>query len=565
MFKKMEQDKINTTRRRRLFGGYNINLNRNINRNRNHNNNRNKNDNYNNNNLKLNDIKQEDFDIDNQDPDYKTNPYDQYPPFSPPTTSKPSKRRLSKELSPRQLRMYQEINDYSPDMQNKVKFMKLPPLINSTSANSYFQRDRNINTIPTSESSQLNVQQQQQQQQQHQRMNQQKLQKEQQQQQQQQRQQQQRQRSFIDEMAVEYNDLIDNKDNDDQGTILDNNKSSEIPRYIQSSTLNDQQIADNQQRYHRYLKFIRSDQRDTNFSNIDIKSKNIKPRHPIYDIINPEKNYNINDDDQQQKINDLILQNAILKNELKKRDEEKKQIEIKKRRRRPQFKSPRFSHGPPQKPDQNDNQLYLNYIQVKLQQLDNMYQVQVFSDIGNESGTYQQKLDELNNIITQPSIRNNPKLINDIRSTILLDNKNYNDQEIIDFAQDEIDNHINNNRNVIFHRINQQHELPSHINILNNLSAIISFNADPKNQELLLKKLSSRTKVTETFKSVFHLLRRDYIIQRLNRSGTARNNNKFDNLICPGILLLFLPENALKLIVVQCDIIIEGGTFNPRH
>ena len=82
--------------------------------------------------------------------------------------------------------------------------------------------------------------------------------------------------------------------------------------------------------------------------------------------MNRNKDNDNDNNNQQKQINDLMMQNAYLKNELKKTDEEKRQIELQRRRRGPSFKSHWFSHGPPKKTEQDDNQIYLNFIQVKL-------------------------------------------------------------------------------------------------------------------------------------------------------------------------------------------------------
>ena len=125
-------------RRRKPFGGYishrsNNRNNNNINNNTNDTNNMSNNDYNDNRNANI-----AEFSLNNDnisDPEYKTDitTYNQYLPFSPLQTPN---RRLFNELSPTQLQGYQEINDHSLDVRNKMRFMDLSPLTNSRSANS---------------------------------------------------------------------------------------------------------------------------------------------------------------------------------------------------------------------------------------------------------------------------------------------------------------------------------------------------------------------------------------------------------------------------------------------
>ena len=195
-----------------------------------------------------------------------------------------------------------------------------------------------------------------------------------------------------------------------------------------------------------------------NVNQKDFETNKSIENHPQYRIINPQIT---NENNQQEQINQLLAQNAILKNEIRKRDEQKQHIIQQKNKSR--FKPPKFKHGPRQRPQLNQNQQYLNYIQKKLDGLVQIHQLQVTMDYKNDNNPFQENINDLNDIISQPDNRNKPELIKNIRSTLVQNENNYDHQQLVKLTQDEIDNYFNNNEDDIFNRSYQQFELPDFI------------------------------------------------------------------------------------------------------
>ena len=97
------------------------------------------------------------------------------------------------------------------------------------------------------------------------------------------------------------------------------------------------------------------------------------------------------------------------------------------------------------------------------------------------------------------------------------------------------------------------------------MSAIFDYDFSKESQVQRAKKLSKKNKVLESDRSLLHLIPEQLSIEALNRSGTAVNNNTYDNILCPGIIVMFLPENKSKISFIKFQLTLHGGNFSPRR
>ena len=97
------------------------------------------------------------------------------------------------------------------------------------------------------------------------------------------------------------------------------------------------------------------------------------------------------------------------------------------------------------------------------------------------------------------------------------------------------------------------------------INIIFDYDFSKQFQVQKIKKLSKKNKVLESDRSSLHLLPERLSIEALNRSGTAANNNTCDDILCPGMIVMFLPENKSKIVFIKSQLTVHGINFSPRQ
>ena len=119
----------------------------------------------------------------------------------------------------------------------------------------------------------------------------------------------------------------------------------------------------------------------------------------------------------------------------------------KRRRRRSTFKKPRFSSGPPNIKSQND--IYITYIKEKGKTLNEMFEI---NDIISVQNQHDVNSSDLKQLIENPIVQQHSFLLNNIKASILFKIKTYSNMEIIQLAELEINNYIENDKQELFYR-----------------------------------------------------------------------------------------------------------------
>ena len=194
--------------------------------------------------------------------------------------------------------------------------------------------------------------------------------------------------------------------------------------------------------------------------------------------------------------------------------------------------------------------------------MNEMFEINNIINMKNENDVNASHLKQL---IENPIVQQHSFLLNNIKTSILFKTKTYSNSEIIELAELEINNYIENNKQDLFQRLAKLHELPRWISPRNQMSAIFDYDFSKESQVQRAKKLSKKNKVLESDRSLLHLIPEQLSIEALNRSGTAVNNNTYDNILCPGIIVMFLPENKSKISFIKFQLTLHGGNFSPRR